>query len=376
MRIPVGDCCTGEDRFYGDNRNEDPVVTDMVMPGQEHGFDPLSVKPPLCKNLLPDVSQWTWSARRGSCRQFWRIFAFNLLQLCIAGCVQCISIDWWALRISGFSLSVSLFPLELWWRPMLLSSWPRLKRRFRPQYFNSTFPLVLDEDSRWGLLHRRRSLLWWQRERGPSRDGHGDAWADEHFRLALETQKRPPPFEAVGLVDKDLQFVVNESELQHKAFVCVNFISIWSTGWKNLFPDVSQWTWSARRGYCGQFWRIFAFNLLQLCIAGCAQWILVDLVSTFAFPRFLFQFLYFRLSCDAPKQMATPDEAFQTSAVQVNFSTRFGWGFPSGTAAQEKIASMVTTWTRWCLGKSMDLISFPWSHQELASRCLAVSLEC
>ena len=77
--------------------------------------------------------------------------------------------------------------------------------------------------------------------------------ADEHFRLALETQKRPPPVEAVGLVDKDLQFVVNESELQRKAFVCVNFISIWSTGCKNLFPDVSQWTWSARRGYCGQF---------------------------------------------------------------------------------------------------------------------------
>ena len=101
------------------------------------------------------------------------------------------------------------------------------------------------------------------------------------------------------------------------------------------------------------------FNLLQLCIAGCVQWILVDLVSTFAFPCFLFQFLYFRLSCDAPKQMATPDEAFQTSAVQVNFSTRFGLVFPSATAAQEKIASMVTTWTRtqsrrtwWCLGKT------------------------
>ena len=46
MRIPFGDCCTGEDRFYGDNVNEDPVVTDMVMPGQEHGFDLLSVKPP------------------------------------------------------------------------------------------------------------------------------------------------------------------------------------------------------------------------------------------------------------------------------------------------------------------------------------------
>ena len=46
MRIPFGDCCTGEDRFYGDNVNEDPVVTDMVMPGQEHGFHLLSVKPP------------------------------------------------------------------------------------------------------------------------------------------------------------------------------------------------------------------------------------------------------------------------------------------------------------------------------------------
>ena len=81
------------------------------------------------------------------------------------------------LRISVFSLSVSLFPLELWCRPMLLSSWLRLKRRFRPQQFTSTLPLVLDEDSCRGLLHRRRSLLWWQLERGPSRDGHGDAWA-------------------------------------------------------------------------------------------------------------------------------------------------------------------------------------------------------
>ena len=75
MRIPLGDCCTGEDRFYGDNVNEDPVVTDMVMLGQD-GFHLLSVK---------------------------------------------------------------------------------------------------------------------------------HLGADERFRLALETQKRPPPFEAVGLVDKDLQ---------------------------------------------------------------------------------------------------------------------------------------------------------------------------
>ena len=105
---------------------------------------------------------------------FLRSICFSCALLVVYSAFQLI---WWALRISVFSLSVSLFPLELWWRPMLLSSWPRLKRRFRPQYFNSTFPLVLDEDSRWGLLHRRRSLLWWQRERGPSRDGHGDAWA-------------------------------------------------------------------------------------------------------------------------------------------------------------------------------------------------------
>ena len=35
-------------------------------------------------------------------------------------------------------------------------------------------------------------------------------WADEHSRLALETQKRPTDFEEVGLVDKNLQFAASE----------------------------------------------------------------------------------------------------------------------------------------------------------------------
>ena len=34
--------------------------------------------------------------------------------------------------------------------------------------------------------------------------------ADEHSRLALETQKRPTHFEEVGLVDKNLQFAASE----------------------------------------------------------------------------------------------------------------------------------------------------------------------
>ena len=138
-----------------------------------------------------------------------------------------------------------------------------------------------------------------------------------------------------------------------------------ATGCKNLFPDVSQWTWSARKGYCRQFWRIFAFNLLQLCIAGCVQWILVDLVSTFACHVFSFSFsisAWAVISSNAPKQLDTPEDTFQTSVLQFNFSTRLGWGFPPGTAAQEQIASMVTigmrtqSWrTWWCLGKSVDL---------------------
>ena len=170
-----------------------------------------------CARTCFQMSRNTWSARRGSCRQFWRIFAFNLLQLCIAGCVQCISIDLVStshFRVFSFSFSISAWAV-------MASNAPKQPR----MPITSTFPLVLDEDSRWGLLHRRRSLLWWQRERGLSVKHLG---ADERFRLALETRSAPPPFEAVGLVDKDyLQFVVNESGLQRKAFVCVNFISIW-----------------------------------------------------------------------------------------------------------------------------------------------------
>ena len=102
---------------------------------------------------------------------FLRSICFSCALLVVYSAFQLI---WWApshFRVFSFSCSISA------WAVMLLSRWLRLTRRFRPQQFNSTFPLVLDEDSLRGLLHRRRSLLWWQRERGPSRDGHGDAWA-------------------------------------------------------------------------------------------------------------------------------------------------------------------------------------------------------
>ena len=251
----------------------------------KHGFDLLSVKPPrTCFEMSRSEPGVLGGGTADSFDGLLRSICFSRALLVVYS-----DFPWfrWSPSHAMFSLSVSLFPLELWYRPMPLSSWIRLKIRFRPQYFNSTFPLVLDEDSRRGLLLRSKLLPWWQLEWGLSRDVLGDAWA------------RAWIWSGPGELGGVLQTVLTD--------FCVQFASVVHC-W--LCTVIFNWF----RG-SPSHWRVFSFRF------SISDWTVV--------------------SSNAPKQPVTPEETFQTSAVQFNFSTRLGWGFPPGTAAQEKIASRV-----------------------------------
>ena len=239
----------------------------------------------------------------GTADSFGGFFAFNLLQLCIAGCVQWILID----LVSAFA-----FPCFLLQFLYFRLSCDAPKQMATPDEAFQTSAVQVNFSTRfgWGFLsgnaaQEKITSIWWQRERGPSRDGHGDAWA--------------------------------------RAWIWSPF----REATKNLLPDVSQWTWSARRGDCRQFWRTFTFNLLQSCIAGCVQWFSMISVITFACHVFSFSFsisTWAVMSSNAPKQLDTPEDTFQTSVLQFNFSTRLGWGFPPRTAAQEQICFHGDNW--------------------------------
>ena len=88
-----------------------------------------------------------------------------------------------------------------------------------------------------------------------------------------------------------------------------------------------KWTWRVRRDTADSFdgfLRSICFSCALLVVYSDFQ-----LISgiTFALTCFLYQFSISDrtvISSNAPKQLVTPEETLQTSAVQFNFSTRLG----------------------------------------------------